>query len=300
MELDGYNEELALAFEYQGEYHYKYISYFHQKIRDFKKRKEDDKLKRVLCEKRGIILIEVPYSIKYEQMQEFILNQCSKKNVNIPSITERIDYKKLNIYPSNYLEKMRTIAKERGGRCLSDEYINDRIKLLWECKEGHIWKATASHIKNGKWCPKCAVKKRSLNRRLTIYEMQEIAKQREGECLSSHYINNRTKLVWKCKKGHIWKATPSHIKGGRWCPKCAHKKKLTIEEMREVAKQRGGSCLSSNYINNSIKLAWQCTDGHIWYATPRNIKRGRWCPECAIKQRIFTRTLRKIAKQVNK
>jgi hypothetical protein len=49
LELDGYNESLALAFEYQGPYHTS-----SSQIRR-------DREKRLRCEERGIKLIEIPF-----------------------------------------------------------------------------------------------------------------------------------------------------------------------------------------------------------------------------------------------
>ena len=54
--------------------------------------------------------------------------------------------------------------------------------------------------------------------------MQEIAKSREGYCISTEYKNNRIHLLWKCKEGHEWIATPSNIKRGKWCPRCGAKR----------------------------------------------------------------------------
>lgn len=51
---------------------------------------------------------------------------------------------------------MQQIARERGGKCLSDSYVNSMTKLLWECSEGHLWEARPGDVKNGKtWCPEC-------------------------------------------------------------------------------------------------------------------------------------------------
>ena len=66
-------------------------------------------------------------------------------------------------------------------------------------------------------------------KKLSIEDMQEIARKRKGKCLSDKYINNKTKLEWKCLNGHKWKAIPESIKSGnRWCPVCARKNKWTI------------------------------------------------------------------------
>lgn len=57
MELDGYNEEHRIAFEYQGEYHYKPI-HGEAKLRGTKR---NDDRKRKLCQRHGVTLIRVPY-----------------------------------------------------------------------------------------------------------------------------------------------------------------------------------------------------------------------------------------------
>ena len=133
-----------------------------------------------------------------------------------------------------------------------------------------------NNIKNGHWCLKCSGKEK-----LTIEEMRKIAEARGGICLSTKYINIATRLKWQCKERHIWEASPQSVSRGNWCLKCSGKEKLTIEEMRKIAKKLGGKCLSDKYINNRTKLKWQCKDGHIWEARPYHVKSGHWCRVCA-------------------
>jgi hypothetical protein len=49
------------------------------------------------------------------------------------------------------------------------------------------------------------------------------AKKLDGVCLSKNYLGDKEYLMWKCSKGHIWKATPNAIKRGTWCPVCIGK-----------------------------------------------------------------------------
>ena len=51
--------------------------------------------------------------------------------------------------------------------------------------------------------------------------------------------------------------------------------------MMELAKSRGGSCLSEIYTNARTKLLWECQIGHRWETTPDTILRGSWCPYCS-------------------
>ena len=193
------------------------------------------------------------------------------------------------------IEEMQEIAKSKGGKCLSETYVNIFAKLNWKCKKGHIWKSTPNSVKRGSWCPICAH-----NIPLTIEEMQEIAKSKGGECVSDKYINSKTKLVWKCKEGHTWKATPDDIKSGNWCPECVHHIPLTIEEMQEIAKSRDGECLSDKYINSVTKLIWKCKEGHIWEAAPGLIKYNKtWCPVCTHQIPLTIEEMQEIAKSRN-
>lgn len=64
LELDGYNENLKLAFEYDGQQHYKYIEKFHVTFENFIHQKERDIRKNKLCKENNVILIRVPYIIK--------------------------------------------------------------------------------------------------------------------------------------------------------------------------------------------------------------------------------------------
>lgn len=61
LELDIYNDALKVAIEYNGEQHYKYIPFFHKNYEAFLNQKYRDEIKRMLCEKNGIHLIEIRF-----------------------------------------------------------------------------------------------------------------------------------------------------------------------------------------------------------------------------------------------
>src|SRR3989344_7524931 len=185
------------------------------------------------------------------------------------------------------------LALSKGGYCLSDFYLNSTTHLIWKCAKGHMWSAAVTNIRNNNhWCPKCAGKAKG-----TIEEMQELAIQRGGKCLSETYTNRYTKLTWQCAKRHIWKSSPTHIKSSNsWCPVCAGTKKLTIEEMRILASQKGGRCLSPQYVNQRVLLEWECKEGHRWLARPASIRNSNvWCPECSGKKKGTIEEMRQIA-----
>ena len=72
LELDCYNPELKIACEYNGEQHYRFIPFFHKSKEFFTHQKYRDYMKRNLCEKEGIFLIEVPYTIQIPEIESYI------------------------------------------------------------------------------------------------------------------------------------------------------------------------------------------------------------------------------------
>ena len=185
------------------------------------------------------------------------------------------------------LEQMSEIAKSHGGTCLSNCYRNTATKLEWRCSTGHEWSATPLQVKKGHWCPFCA-RVAPLN----LHVLQQIAALKGGCCLSLIYVNSSQPVRWKCAVGHEWLARAHSIRAGYWCPVCAHNQRLRLEEMRQIAKERGGRCLSTSYKNASTPLLWVCGHGHQWKACAANVKgglrrKGSWCRECYNGRRRF-------------
>ena len=69
----------------------------------------------------------------------------------------------------------------------------------------------------------------------------------------------------------------------------------SIQEMREIAKGRGGICLSKRYHSLHEKLTWKCSAGHVWIAFAGNVLGGSWCPFCAHRAKGTLRQMQKIA-----
>lgn len=158
-ELDGYCKDLKLAFEHQGEQHYKINRIFIKSNTQLENRKRDDELKRALCKKHKILLIEIPYSINLEQIELFIIKELRRLNFPFKKSKNKLNLK--DIYSPKNLKEMKEIAFKNNGKCLSDTYLGSEIHLRWKCEKGHIWTATPYSIKFLKtWCPICAGNKK--------------------------------------------------------------------------------------------------------------------------------------------
>jgi hypothetical protein len=122
MELDGYNEELALAFEYQGIQHYEYNTHFHKNFEDFEQRVKDDLLKRELCKIKGVTLIEIPYTIDYDKMIDYIICQCEGKYIRVPKKINQIDLKEII---NKAYKNQSVIEKNTNSQSQIDDFITN-------------------------------------------------------------------------------------------------------------------------------------------------------------------------------
>jgi len=61
----------------------------------------------------------------------------------------------------------------------------------------------------------------------TIEKLQEIVKNRGGQCLSKKIMDYHDKLQWQCKNHHIWSASLASIVYTKsWCPWQSHRHEL--------------------------------------------------------------------------
>jgi hypothetical protein len=173
------------------------------------------RLNKIALEHKGKCL-----SVNYDSIKQKLLWECEKGHkwrTTINSIVysgswcpECAGNRKLSLIELQHL------AIKKGGMCLATHYINSKTRILWQCKQGHQWYASASSIKNrNSWCPVCAG-----NQPFGMDTMNKLAEKNQGKCLSTTYVNCKTKMLWKCKNGHQFQATPENVNQGKWCPHC--------------------------------------------------------------------------------
>ena len=191
---------------------------------------------------------------------------------------------------------LRAYARRNRGECLTEGRVAEQSAVRWRCSRGHVWETLPRVVLERRWCPQCE-RGRAPARRWSLSLMREAARGRGGECLSEAYEHRSLPLQWRCALGHEWTARPVGIvKGGTWCPHCAGKLKLSIEDALRTARERGGACLSTSYVNVGRALRWRCALDHEWSAPFNNVRAGSWCPECAIRNPCTIEEMQSIAK----
>jgi hypothetical protein len=185
------------------------------------------------------------------------------------------------------LDECVEIARLRGGKCLSTAYVPAPGNMEWECSKQHKWFASFYNVKRGRWCNKCFID----SERVGITKCKELAKQRGWECLSTFYINGKTKLHFICNNGHTVYIDYNSFNQGTGCSACARCKPHTLEFCQGVAKSRGGYCVSTEYVNSNIQMEWECSEKHRWLNSFTKVyNEEQWCRICSIgksQKRLF-------------
>jgi hypothetical protein len=77
------------------------------------------------------------------------------------------------------------------------------------------------NVKGGKrkretWCLECYNLRRRFGRKDSIERMKKLGRRRGDLCLSDEYVNSKSKLLWKCDRGHCWRSVPGSTRRGSW------------------------------------------------------------------------------------
>jgi hypothetical protein len=63
-------------------------------------------------------------------------------------------------------------------------------------------------------------------------------------------------------------------------------RRFTLADMRRIARERDGKCLSKTYKAIYSPLLWSCNKSHPnWWATAASIVKGSWCQPC-VRERV--------------
>ncbi len=174
------------------------------------------------------------------------------------------------------IEYIRLSFKREGYILLSKAYINAHTKLDYRCSNEHEHSISWTNWCGGYKCPICAGKMK-----LTLDQVRKSFEDSNYILLSKEYINARTKLNYRCSKGH-----EHSIKWGDWyqgirCPSCYGKNiKYTLEQIREFFSSEEYELLSNRYKDVHTKLDYRCPKGHEHSIRLSGWLQGYRCPIC--------------------
>ncbi|MGL1958894.1 MAG: hypothetical protein OCD00_16450, partial [Colwellia sp.] len=121
--------------------------------------------------------------------------------------------------------------------------------------------------------------------KLTISDMQDLAKEKDFILLSKEYIGSRSPLSWKCKTCKlVFTRNQDQMKQKGGCPKCLGKLVYTtLKDVKVVAKEKGLECLATEFIDYDTNYAFRCGKMHDFSS---NLRGYLSCPICKKKRKI--------------
>jgi len=200
LELDGYNKDLKIAFEYNGRQHEKFIPFFHKTNDEFLASQKRDSFKKEACEKNGIKLIIIPHDIEYDDIYSFILKKCG--DYVPPNTPLTIKYSDLEEDNSMIINKQIMLAKiteyldGKGAKLIDTYYIDNVTPLTILCKRNHNVYLSWNNIKEGSICLTCTDLDK-IEKQLIVID--ELCKENKLVLLTRDlYKDNMTPVKWKC------------------------------------------------------------------------------------------------------
>lgn len=306
LELDGYCENLFLAFEFQGKQHYERVEHFQRKEGDFEAQVERDRLTAERCENQGISLLVVPYSVGYTNIRRYVRDQLEALGMPEPAPMVGNDmefYESLlasGSFAKDQLKKACDIAAQKGGKCLSTQYIGYRMPMKFCCGVGHTFTATLEAIdqpeeRGPRFCTDCSPTKKKedddIRAMVEGYGFKYFGSESKVIISESGNKKYRRFLSIECPKGHhIPDMDLSNFRPGpdgnplRGCRVCRKGKigDLKRDDITDWCIEHG--LTRTGYKNKTSYCDWECSKGHSFTDKFNTIRvRANPCPECDLK-----------------
>lgn len=287
LELDGYNNTLKLAFEYQGIQHYKKVDFFHRTEGSFEAQLERDRLTKERCEQNGVKLLIISYKIKNAALRDYVRDRLTEFGFIIAPMADNNTkfYNRIrsdNVKNQMQLARAKEICIRKGGICLSETYVGYRAPLTIYCNNhGGIFYASLEAIdqpiKRGKrFCNEreCNVAKKHTP------EMLKQSVESRGYTFLGHGTRfsggkNRTYMNVICNVNHAPYAVDASCfnstldgKPRGCCGVCAaiklaNSRRTDIEEWSE----KTGVVPVTPFRNKTLTQQWRCSVGHNFSST---------------------------------
>jgi len=162
---------------------------------------------------------------------------------------------------------------------LSNDYPGSVKKMKMLCPNGHICYISWNSFLHDTRCRKCA----DLTRCKLLAKPYNQVKQHVesfGYTIISPYLNSWSKLDMLCPNEHNVKISWNSFYNGSRCNKCSSKRRLSLQEVKDIFKKESYLVLSTSYSNVETKLQVVCPENHHIVMTVHGFLRGTRCKKC--------------------
>ena len=310
MEIDGYNEDLKIGFEYQGRQHHSNKTQF---AGEYKEQSFRDELKKELCEQNNVTLyiVNQPNSYAEDKFTENVLLQLKEQGLIISEETN-FCFKDINkdISLQNKYDEFKKLVNEQNINLVSTSLSTMEDELEFKCEKEHSFKMNCLKFKEiikGKKgrnyiCIECNDNV-GVKEVINLETVKNFAQSINYQLLSTSYKAVNEPMDWICNNGH--KITKNYRSFQRsktkdYCEECAKSIKkvhsnvetqfktasggvIDLKTVKEFANSIGYQLVSTNYHNVNEKMHWICNNGHNVHKSYRQFQRnqtGNYCEEC--------------------
>lgn len=290
LELDGYNEQLKIAFEYQG-----HQSHWDPTFSSYSKVSARDNFKVSFCKNNNIDLIVIPridkhfYSSTY--LYDFVLKKIEEYyfsvNKLLPILNPSPFVLNLKITPHSLkmLKKYKKIAEENGGQLLSNFWEGTNVRHHFKHANGtEFYQYPAVILKDG-W-PKDIKYYLSANRNTDdcMQHMRNIAQQNEGKLVSTDWVDNMAKYEFQFKNGESFFLTYANLINRGW-PKnqkkylkfiAAQDEEYMYNKLLSIVKENNGSITENKWHGIHHKYHFCFSDGREFISSASQINNEGW------------------------
>jgi hypothetical protein len=303
LELDGYNAEISLAFEYQGRQHFERVEHFQREDGAFEAQLERDARTQEYCDDAKVVLLIAPFTVGFTNVRSFVRHWLEDMMFDgvAPAVgTDAEFYDRVRAQGPDAVHQFNRVVeviRRKGGECISTRYLGYRVPMRIRCGSGHEFEATPEAVSQPSWrgprfCPECGGTRRKTDKELQA-RVEAIGYVFLGvESRVDEKGKSRRHLSIQCSEGHVYEVTLDNFrpdaennKKGR-CPTCHHaeiggSKRGNITHWCD---HHGIRLAEGEYANSGTLYKWRCdAAGHEFVGKLAVLKQMKSpCTECWI------------------
>lgn len=167
------------------------------------------------------------------------------------------------------LEQAKEIAIDKGLELLDNVYINKNTKMTFKDNDGYLYHLTLDNVKDKRTGKFDIVGKRN---KYTIQNIQKFIENNgsKTKILSNEFIDNKTKMKFKCECGEIFELSWTHMLGTRkvTCNNCGRERtaklnRIDYGKLCEIVENMGYKLITSkDKFTNKHKIDVEDSEGY--------------------------------------
>ena len=241
--------------------------------------------------------------VKYKSTKEKVNIICKTHGVFLQSPEKHMHrkqgcpecgkLKRQEVYKISQEEILTRFKNSHGDRynysLVKYQDLHSKVEII--CNVHGSFPQTPNSHQRGNGCPKCATKVRTHTLEIFLKELPQHIKDTYDLSLIESYIDSTTTVKVICKEHGEFESTPSSLKRGHGCRKCARtlvgeQNRLVYSEIVERANTIHNNKFKYSFIPNykSNKDLWtiECPVHGIFEQAVVSHLRGNGCKQCAV------------------